>query len=89
MAEDRYVQFTAHQYRNGVRQVAERLRRLADEVEREGLHVPDGPTPLNTPRFTAAAERALHTLTWGVTNLHATDLVGLAGTVDAAERGDT
>lgn len=77
-AEDRAANFP-----RVVKRVADALRRLADEVEREGeLWEPTDfdRAPL---RHVKAASRVLHTVTWGVANLNVEAVVEAAAEADA------
>lgn len=68
-------------YTERVATIAEGLRRLADEFEREatpsGVKRADG-----LPAHATAAGDALHALFWGVANLHADSLVAYAAQAD-------
>jgi len=62
--------FSRKHYEEGVREVAEGLRRLALRIEQEGkLSAPTLDGYVSRPTF--FAQQALHELTWGVANLHA------------------
>jgi hypothetical protein len=59
------------------------LRALADEIE--NLPIDDKPDTMSTPRYTAAAQKIQHALTWQIANAGAHHLTGAAGQADAAE----
>lgn len=78
------VRFTQERYEEKRQRLVDKIRELADEVERES-RLYDEPGGNGTPRFASSAERALHTLSWGIANLNAAQLVGVAARADAAE----
>lgn len=60
------------------------LRRLADEISREGQ--PHKAASFDgTPRFANAAHKVHHALVWGVANLGAEYIIDAAGRADHAE----
>lgn len=72
-------------YTDYVVQVAEQIRSLADEFTLAARPRRDEGA-LGVPRYTAAAEQALHRILWGLANLNADDLIGRAALADKAER---
>lgn len=69
-------------YRDAVVTVADRLRDMADRVEREGLRIA-GPGR----SYGKAASSAIHELTWGVANANVERLVSDAADADEALLG--
>lgn len=78
----------AKEYTDRLTMVVLGLRRLADEVEREGR--PAGGNVGDTPQYANAASRAFHALIWGFANLKADALIDTAGRADnyAAKEAD-
>lgn len=82
------------QYAEGLANVANDLREMADRVERDGMprRRSDGSlAAIGYPEgseFSAAAHRVLHAITWGVANLNLEHLLRRAVEADAAPRLD-
>jgi hypothetical protein len=86
-ARDDAINWTQRIYNDKVVEVADRLRAMADDVERAAIpHTKPGVE--GTPRYTAAAAQVLHTIAWGVANADADQLVTRANLADRAEAGD-
>lgn len=81
-------EYLARMYENAVRrfdgrvdEIASRLRRLADEVEREGY---SSNNRVGMPSYGWKASQIVHAITWGVANMNLSGLVAVASEVDAA-----
>lgn len=72
-----------NQYVRQVRHVADWLRRLADEVERDGLDVRVAPVSRD-PHLDYAynATRVVHAVTWGLAHTNVDSVVSAAAEVD-------
>lgn len=79
------AEWMSRNFTEKVHGIANRLRRLADEVEREGRVRQTHSTVGLYPRHASAAQSVMHTLAWGVANLHADSLVIDAARADQAE----
>lgn len=77
-----YAENRSHAVTNEVVGIAERLRRLANEVESQAAIKPDIRT-MRLNHVKTAAE-VIHKVTWGVANLHLDALVSLAAEADSA-----
>ena len=66
-------------YRESVAHVAQRLRDLAAEVERDGLRISEA-----TEGHTLAAGRVVHSVTWGLANLNLDGLIRRAADATGA-----
>jgi hypothetical protein len=84
MSEDFRIRF----YERQTAGVVDRLRALADQIEREAKpYAKAGIT--GTPRYLAAAEAVNHALTWGIANVGAYRLFDAAHHADEAEADAT
>jgi hypothetical protein len=82
--DETFPDFAARHYAQRVASIAGRIREMADRFEREAKPYPEADM-VGTPRFSSAAQNALHALTWDTANLTAYDIVGHAARADAAE----
>lgn len=78
-----YADYQAENFVARVAKIADGLRRMADEVERDG-RVRDA-TGVGVPRFAHAAEGVLHSVIWGFAHLHVDGLIRDAAGADVAE----
>lgn len=76
-----HAEFAAKHYADTVTKVAEGLRKLADDAEREGRHTTNH---RGEPDYATAAYSVLHAITWGIANLHTEGLVTRAADADRA-----
>lgn len=72
----------AQHYERRLAHLVEDLRRLADEIEREGR--PRGPSIDGTPSYGRATHQVVHTFMWGAANLHLDALIDAAARTDVA-----
>jgi hypothetical protein len=76
------AEWTREQYDEKVAEIAGRLRRLADEVEREAKARPSIlSAPDDRPDYINAAGRVINSAAWGFANLNLDSLVSRAATV--------
>jgi hypothetical protein len=85
---DRIQRDAEERYRRAVQRTANRLRDLAEEIERDGMRVrktklPDG---TEVPDYGNAARDVVHAVQWGVANAHADRVVDAAVSADFAFR---
>lgn len=80
---DRLYVNTVRRFDDRVDEIASRLRRLADEVEREA----SSNNRVGMPSYGWKASQIIHSITWGVANMNLSALVAVAAEVDAAGRG--
>lgn len=64
-----------------VKHLADRLRQLADDIERKGV-IPESGLFLSAPPAADTAYEILHEITWTFANMNAIGLVTVAGNVD-------
>lgn len=84
-----WAEYSAELFERDVVKIAERLRWLADEVEREGKARPNPTRDDPTPDFSRAAERVVHAIMWGMANLSLDSIVNAADEAGRAARAAT
>lgn len=70
-----------------VASVAQGLRDMADRIERAGKPI-DRPSASGIPPCTYAAQQVHHELAWGIANLSADQLIGVAQQADHHRRDE-
>lgn len=81
----RYSKAQAARFDGQVTSIATRLRRMADEIEREGQPTRNFTNGSDRrPDYVQAASEVIHTVTWGVANLSLDGLVTTAADVHLA-----
>ena len=80
-----YIEHVDKQYERAVLLAAQRLRNMVDDFERAALDLQPGRSQGQYPR-TAAASRAIHSLTWGLTNASVESIIRDGAEADAAHR---
>jgi hypothetical protein len=89
MTDNRYSAVAAERFDAKIAETADRLRHMAEEVERDGrarknfMRKPD-----DRPDYIYAAQRVIHTVTWGLANLNLDGLVSVADEVHFARTLD-
>lgn len=82
-AEQRMFEFGMRRYQERLDHIVADLRRMADEVEREG-RVRDEALVMGTPALIWSAQTAVHRVMWGLANLNLDLLVQIAGDTELA-----
>lgn len=81
MSDDRFENLTRKRFEAEIVQVADQLRRIAEEVEREGRRTTNA---IGAPRFARAARGVVHAVMWGLANAHLDGLLLKAAEADEA-----
>ena len=87
--DQRYADTQRFRYADAVSRVAQQLRNIADEVEREGKVRPGTFDNDGQDDFNWSAQQVTHTLMWGMANLNLDGLLSAANDAHNAVRGRT
>ena len=79
---DRMAGYQPKRYTDQLTQMCDQLRRLADEIGREGTPHSEQDSVGGTPAYAMAAERAQHALVWGLANVGLHRLTSTAAELD-------